>query len=189
MCHQVPSGGCGLIVERSRRRRAARGALPESGSGLAQIQASHGARRAHVCSRSVCWGGKGLRPVTSRPQRGKAAARWTRAPGDMSTRCLTCILPDPEQKYRSWACLAKGGVSIDFSVKTTRRQLRCTPSDVGSLNTSYVHHHREDPASRGLCDAYIACASKTRQPRIRDTRLLKPTVRAVNATNATRNHG
>ena len=33
------------------------------------------------CGRSVCWGSKELRPVTSRPQRGKTAARWTRAPG------------------------------------------------------------------------------------------------------------
>ena len=33
--------------------------------------------------------------------------------------------------------------------------------------------HCEDTASRGLCSAYIACASKTRQPRIRDPRLLK----------------
>ena len=163
MCYQVPSGGCGLIVERSRRRRAARGALPESGSGLAQIQASHGARRAHVCSRSVCWGGKGLRPVTSRPQRGKAAARWTRAPGDASAGRLTSIPPDRRGRGPD----GKSTVSLEASSKTTRSQLRCTHSDVGRFNASHVHHPREDPASRGLWSAYIACASKTHQPRIR----------------------
>ena len=146
----------------------------ESGAGRSPLQASPGARRARVCGRSVCWGSKGLRPVTSRPQHGKTAARWTRAPGDMSPRCLTCILPDPEPKISVLAAWQKGGVSIDFSSKATRSQLRCTHSDVGRLNASHVHHHREDPASRGPWSAYIACASKTRQPRIRDPRRLKP---------------
>ena len=150
-----------------RRRRPARGPLPESGAGGSQLQASPGARRARVCGRSVCWGSKGLRPVTSRPQHGKTAARWTRAPGDMSARRPTWIPPDPEPKISVLARLAKGGVSIDFSSKATRSQLRCTHSDVGRFNASHVHHPREDPASRGLWSAYIACASKTRQPRIR----------------------
>ena len=185
----MPSGGWGFIVGRSRRRRPARGALPESWVRRGQLQASPGARRARVCGRSVCWGSKGLRPVTSRLQFGKTAAGWNRAPGDMSTRRPTWIPPDPEPKISVLAALSKGGVSIDFSRKATRSQLRCTHSDVGRFNASHVHHPCEDPAPRGLCDAYIACASKTRQPRIRDTRLLKPTVRAVNATNATRNHG
>ena len=66
-----------------------------------QLQALPGARRARVCGRSVCWGSKGLRPVTSRPQHGKTAARWTRAPGDMSARCLTCIPPDPKSEKQS----------------------------------------------------------------------------------------
>ena len=136
------------------------GRSPREGGGRGQLQASPGARRARVCGRSVCWGSKGLRPVTSRPQRGKTAARWTRAPGDMSARCLTCILPDPEPKISLLAGLAKGGVSIYFSSKTTRSQLRCTHSDVGRFNASHVHHPREDPASRGLWSAYIACASK-----------------------------
>ena len=36
-----------------------------------QLHAPPGARLARVCSRSVCWGSKGLRPVTSRPQHRK----------------------------------------------------------------------------------------------------------------------
>ena len=156
----VPSGGWGFIVGRSRRRRPARGALPESWVRRGQLQASPGARRARVCGRSVCWGSKGLRPVTSRLQFGKTAAGWNRAPGDMSTRRPTWIPPDPEPKISVLAALAKGGVSIDFSRKATRSQLRCTHSDVGRFNASHVHHPREDPASRGLWSAYIACASK-----------------------------
>ena len=170
----APSGGWRFIVTRSHRRRPARGALPESGAGGVQLQASPGARRARVCGRSVCWGSKGLRPVTSRPQRGKTAARWTRAPGDMSARCLTSIPPDPEPKISVLAWRQKDCVSAYSQLESTRSQLRCTHSDVGRFNASHVHHPREDPASRGLWSAYIACASKTRQPRIRDPRRLKP---------------
>ena len=75
------------------------------------------------------------------------------------------ITPGPPGKKHS---------QLEASLKSPRRQLRCTPCDVSSLYGSHVHHHCEDPASRGLCDAYIACASKTRQPRIRDPRRLKP---------------
>ena len=170
----APSGGWRFIVTRSRRRRPARGALPESGAGRSPLQASPGARRARVCGRSVCWGSKGLRPVTSRPQHRKTAPGWapgcTKAPGDVSAGRLTSMPRDRRGRGPD----GKSTVSLEASSKSPRRQLRCTPCDVCSLYGSHVHHHREDPASRGLWSAYIACASKTRQPRIRDPRLLKP---------------
>ena len=122
---------------------------------------------------SVAWGTSGscLRPFRLLGRQG-AASSYVETPTWKSRRALDQgsrghvgeVLdmhpPNSGAENISPGCLAKGGVSIDFSRKATRSQLRCTHSDVGRFNASHVHHPREDPASRGLWSAYIACASK-----------------------------
>ena len=158
----------------SRRRRPARGAPPE-GAGRGQRQASPGARREFFSAAPPSLGLARLGPTRSRRQRGKAPVRCFKAPGDMSGGPQTCIPPDrrkmPGRQTSTVSIWATQKRRVASSV-AHQRFPQC------STLATYATHC-EDPASRGLCSAYIACASKTTQQPINTP---QPWARAASAS-------
>jgi hypothetical protein len=172
----------------SRRRRPARGALPERPAVLSCRR-----RLGHVGSsfrqplrlRSP----QGQRPVRSRLQHRKTnrvCSNSRRAPGDTSGRRLYNVSPRiRNQKSRP------GKAQSASSPARKRRADSLVAHEATSTSSTFATY--ATTAKTQLHAVFVARISlvhpKTRQPCIRDPRLLKPTFYAVNATNATRNHG
>ena len=158
----------------ARRRRPARGAPPE-GAGRGQRQASPGARREFFSAAPPSLGLARLGQPDRDANVEKRPCAVSRLPG-------TC-----QEAHKHASPLIEGRcpgrqTSTVSIWATQKRRVASSVAHQRLLQCSTLAtyaSHCEDPASRGLCSAYIACASKTTQQPINPP---QPWARAASAS-------